>query len=162
MAETAIQEASRLRPDAGETHLARARYLYSVQDYDGALAEVKIAEPKLPNDSELFFTRALIERRRGRWEESTRNFERAFEREPRDANILRQASLSYAALGRYAEQKSAVDRALAIEPNDLDMKLERASVELDWKGDARPVCELIDSIRATNPAAVTQPRSKTP
>ena len=155
MAETAIQEASRLRPDAGETHLARARYLYSVQDYDGALAEVKIAEPKLPNDSELFFTRALIERRRGRWEESTRNFERAFEREPRDANILRQASLSYAALGRYAEQKSAVDRALAIEPNDLDMKLERASVELDWKGDARPVCELIDSIRATNPAAVT-------
>src|SRR5436305_1643455 len=37
--EAAIQAASRLRPDAGETHLARAGNLYSgYLDYDGALA----------------------------------------------------------------------------------------------------------------------------
>ena len=44
LAEAAIQAASRLRPDAGETHLARAWNLYwGYLDYDGALAELEVA-----------------------------------------------------------------------------------------------------------------------
>jgi tetratricopeptide (TPR) repeat protein len=40
-AEAALQAATRLRPDAGETHLARAQYLYyGLRDYAGALAEL--------------------------------------------------------------------------------------------------------------------------
>ena len=51
LAEAAIHAAARLRPDAGETHLARARNLYwGYWDYDGALAELKIAHQTLPND----------------------------------------------------------------------------------------------------------------
>ena len=46
------------------------------------------------------------------------------------------------------------DRVLAIEPNDLEAKAERAFVELDWKADTRPLHQLIDEIRATNPAAM--------
>ncbi|HJX82172.1 MAG TPA: FlgO family outer membrane protein, partial [Candidatus Udaeobacter sp.] len=43
-AEAAIQAAFRLRPDAGETHLARAQNLYrGYLDYDGALAELEVA-----------------------------------------------------------------------------------------------------------------------
>jgi hypothetical protein len=43
-AEAALQAASRLRPDAGETHLARGQNLYwGYRDYDGALAELKVA-----------------------------------------------------------------------------------------------------------------------
>jgi adenylate cyclase len=42
LAEAALQAATRLRPDAGETHLARAQYLYYGQrDYAGALAELE-------------------------------------------------------------------------------------------------------------------------
>src|SRR6266576_4399690 len=38
LAEAALQAATRLRPDAGETHLARAQYLYyGRRDYAGAL-----------------------------------------------------------------------------------------------------------------------------
>ncbi len=45
LAETAIQAAFRLRPDAGEVHLAHAENLYQGHlDYDGALAELEIAE----------------------------------------------------------------------------------------------------------------------
>ena len=41
LAEAALQAATRLRPDAAETHLARAQYLYyGLRDYAGALAEV--------------------------------------------------------------------------------------------------------------------------
>ena len=53
--EAAIQAAFRLRPDAGETHLARAVNLYgSYLDYDGALAELEVARRSLPNDPGLF------------------------------------------------------------------------------------------------------------
>ena len=46
LAEEAVQAASRLRPNAGETHLARAENLYQgYLDYDGALAELELARP---------------------------------------------------------------------------------------------------------------------
>ena len=42
LAEAAIESAFRLRPDAGEAHLARAEHLYrGHRDYDGALAELE-------------------------------------------------------------------------------------------------------------------------
>ena len=51
LAEAAVQAATRLRPDAAETHLARAQYLYfGLRDYAGALAELEIARRALPND----------------------------------------------------------------------------------------------------------------
>ena len=44
LAEAALQAVSRLRPDAGETHLARAWNLYwGYLDYDSALAELEVA-----------------------------------------------------------------------------------------------------------------------
>jgi tetratricopeptide (TPR) repeat protein len=46
-----------------------------------------------------------------------------------------------------------LDRALALEPNNLDLKAEREEVELNWKADPRPLHQLLDSIRATNPGA---------
>ncbi|PYJ49089.1 MAG: hypothetical protein DME85_00875, partial [Verrucomicrobia bacterium] len=82
-AEAAIQAAFRLRPDDGETHLARAWNLYHGHlDYDGALAELEVARQTLPNDSGLFETMGFVLRRQGHWEESTRSLERAFELDP--------------------------------------------------------------------------------
>ena len=48
------------------------------------------------------------------------------------------------------------DRMLTIEPNDLEAKAARAFVEVDWKADTGPLHQLIDEIRATNPAAMPQ------
>ena len=60
LAEAAIQAATRLRPDAGETHLARAQNLYwGYLDYDGALAELGVARQTLPNDSRVFELKGL-------------------------------------------------------------------------------------------------------
>src|SRR5437870_5945241 len=55
---------------------------------------------------------------------------------------------------RYAEQKSKLDRALTVAPNDVNLKADRAFVEVDWKADTGPLHQLIDEIRATDPAAV--------
>src|SRR5213082_455030 len=65
-AEAAVQAATRLRPDAGETHLARANYLYyGRRDYAGALAELESVRKTLPNDPRLFELTGYILRRRG-------------------------------------------------------------------------------------------------
>src|SRR6266571_4587928 len=146
--EEAVREAFRIRPNAGEAHRARAQHLYNVYlDYDGALAELEIARRSLPNDSRIFFRMGLIQRRQGRWEESMRNFERAIEIDPRNLNTLRNIGDSYGAARRYAERKAKFDRMLSIEPNNLEVKAERAFVEVNWKADTGPLHQIIDEIR---------------
>jgi TolB-like protein/Tfp pilus assembly protein PilF/tRNA A-37 threonylcarbamoyl transferase component Bud32/ribosomal protein L40E len=155
LAEAAVQEAFRIRPTAGEAHLARAHHLYKgYLDYDGALAELEVARRSLPNDSRILALIGFIQRRQGRWEESTRSLERAMELDPRNLSTLDQTGLSYGLVRRYAERKSKLDRMLTIEPNNLEVKAGRASVEVDWKADTRPLHQLIDEIRTTNPAAM--------
>ena len=157
LAETAIEAASRLRPNAGETHLARARNIYQgYLDYNGALAELELARQALPNDSRVFELMGYIQRRQpGRYEESTRTLERVLELDPRNVVVLGQiAAFNYPRSGRYTDAKSAWARLLAITPDDATAKASRAMVDLDWKGDTRPLHQMIDAIRATNPAAV--------
>ena len=153
-AEAAIEAAFRLHPDAGEVHLARAQNLYrGYLDYDGALAELEIAAKTLPNDAGVFELKGYIQRRQGKQEEAVRSLERAIDLDPRNSFMLQQIALSYRHLRRFAEEKSVLDRALAIDPNDLDNKLERAAVDFYWKADPRPLHQMVDSVRATNPSS---------
>ena len=157
LAEAAIEKAFRIRPNAGEAHLARAHHLYNgYLDYDGALAELEIARRSLPNDPRIFAVMGYIQRRQGRWEESMRNFERAIELDPRSLNTLGNIADSYANARRYAEQKSTLDRMLTIAPNDVEAKAARAFVEVDWKADTGPSHQVINEIRTTNPASMPQ------
>jgi TolB-like protein/Tfp pilus assembly protein PilF/predicted Ser/Thr protein kinase len=152
LAEAAIHAAFRLRPDAGEAHLAQAESLYQGKlDYQGALAELEIASQSLPNDPKVFELKGYIQRRQGKQEEALRNLERAVELDPRNALTLQQMALSYELVRRYPEAKLVWDRVLAIEPNDMESKIARALVEFNWKADTRPLHLLIDSIRSTNP-----------
>ncbi len=155
-AEAALQSAARLRPNAGETHLARARNLYwGYLDYDGALRELEIARHSLPGEDWIFSLKGYIERRQGRWEECIRDLERATEFDPRNVLTLQQLALTYEQLRRYAEEKSTFERILAFQPNDPVTRSLHAFVEFDSKADTRPLHEVIDSIRDKNPAALS-------
>ncbi len=154
-AESAIQAAFRLRPDSGEAHLARAENLYrGYLDYDGALAELELARQSLPNDPMVFELKGYIERRRGKQQDALQNLERAVDLDPRNFFTLQQIAASYDLLQRYADEATTLERALAIKPDDLNTKVARALMEVDWKADTRPLHRLIDEIRAKNPAAV--------
>jgi TolB-like protein/class 3 adenylate cyclase len=155
LADAAVEAASRLRPDAGETHLARGQNLYQgYLNYEGALTELEVARQTLPNDPRVFLWTGLIERRQGRWEESIRDLERGIELDPRNFFLLEQTAQSYQVLRRYAEEKATYDRVLAFEPNDAGTKAACAVVELNSKADTRPLHETIDSVQTTNPAAL--------
>jgi TolB-like protein/class 3 adenylate cyclase/Tfp pilus assembly protein PilF len=155
LAEAAVQAATRLRPDAAETHLARAQYLYyGRRDYAGALAELEIARRALPNDPRLFELTGYILRRRGQQEEGLRNLERAVELDPRNFFTLQQIAVSYQQLGRYAESIAALDRALAIVPDNVETRSARGLFYLFWKADTRPLHQTIDAILAQGPGAI--------
>jgi len=151
LAAAAIQSLRRLRPDAGETHLALARHLYwGYLDYDHARQEVTLAEQALPNNADAFVISAYIDRRQGRWEESTRNFEQASKLDPRNVVILQQLSLNYENLRRYSEMTAVLDRALMLAPNDVALRMQRAGVALNWRADPKPQHAAIQTILAEN------------
>jgi TolB-like protein/Tfp pilus assembly protein PilF len=156
MAKDAIDSAFRLKPDSGEAHLAQAVHLYrGYLDYDGALAELEIARRTLPNQARIFQLMGIIQRRQGHWEDSRRNLERAAELDPRDIRTLGPLSSDYARFRRYAEAKTWLTRAVAVaEPDDISMKLALPEWELIVNAEPRPLHQAIDSVRATNPAAV--------
>jgi serine/threonine-protein kinase len=156
MAEAAVQEAFRIRPNAGEAHYARAEHLYrGYRDFDGALAELEVARQTLPNHAPIFAMMGYIQRRQGRLEESRRSLERAVELDPRDIGVLEEVALSYRLVGRYTEAKPWATRAVAATgPYDVFARQYLAWWELDMAGDPRPLHQAIDSIRVTKPAAV--------
>jgi TolB-like protein/class 3 adenylate cyclase/Tfp pilus assembly protein PilF len=155
LAEAAVQAATRLRPDAAETHLARAQYLYNgLRDYAGALAELEIARRALPNDPRLFELTGYILRRRGQQEEGLRNLQRAVELDPRNFFTLQQIALSYQSLGRYGEAIAALDRASAIVPDNAETRANRELFYLCWKADTRLLHQTIDAILAQGPGAI--------
>ena len=154
LAEAAVQAATRLRPDAAETHLARSQYLYyGLRDYAGALAQLEIARRGLPNDPRLFEVTGYILRRRGQHEEGLQNLQRAVELDPRNFFTLQQIALSYQFLGRYVDSITALDRALAIMPDNLTRAF-RGLFYFCWKADTRSPLRTIDSILAQEPSAI--------
>jgi serine/threonine-protein kinase len=154
-AEAAVAAAFHLQPNAGEAHLARAEHLYrGYLNFDGALAELEIARKSLPNDPRVFELMGYIARRRGRQEEALRNLQRAVELDPRNFFTLQQIALSYLTLRQYADVAAVLDRALAIKPDDVDTKIVRAQVELDWKANTGPLHQALEEIRSKNAEAI--------
>jgi TolB-like protein/class 3 adenylate cyclase/Flp pilus assembly protein TadD len=155
MADAAIQSLARLLPDSGEEHLALAKHLYwGYHDYDRARKELGLAQKSLPNDPLSFEILGFIDRRQGRWAESTKNLERAVELDPQNPRVLQQISYSYYLLHRYADEERALDRAIAVTPKEAVLRASRAEVELDWHADARPLLSAIEAIAAEDPREV--------
>jgi TolB-like protein/Flp pilus assembly protein TadD len=164
LADAAIAAATRLRPNSGELHLLLAEHLYrGYLDYDHARAELALAQRTLPNNEAIFYWMALIDRRQGRWNESVRNYEKAMELDPRQTVYLRNTAFIYKLQRRFAEAAALLDRVLKLLPQDQTadeydrrgVRVERASIDLAWRADPRPLRVAIEAIVTENPAAAT-------
>ena len=77
LAKKYADRALELAPDAPEAHLARGYSLYyGARDYEGALREFAIAQRGLPNDAGVYLVIGAIQRRQGKWAESTANLKK--------------------------------------------------------------------------------------
>ncbi len=154
LANAAIQNAVRLQPEAGEVHLALARYAYyGFRDYDRARAELDIARSTLPNNVDVFYLTALVDRRQSRWAEAIRNFERAIALDPRNAKVVIEAAATDLMLRRYAEASQLFQRVLAISPDDNNARITLAFLPFFERADIRPARAALTAIVAQHPNA---------
>ncbi len=133
----ALEHAARLHPEAGEVHLTRGIILYwGSRNYAPALAELRLARRALPNEADVPYFMALIARRQGRWDASTRYLEEARTIDPRNAIILWDlARTNYFATKHYREAAATSESVLAWKPDAFDFHLARAKVDLASRGE---------------------------
>ena len=144
-------------------HISRARdiFITDTSIMTAPLAELEIARQTLPNDPRLFELKGYIERRRpgGNQEEALRNLERAIDLDPRNVLLLQDIAIELRLSSPlWPRKKQSWIARWRSSQMTSDLKAGRAFVELDWKADTRPLHQLIDAIRATNPVAMPECR----
>ena len=129
-------EALRLQPDLPEGHLALGfSYYYGDRDYERALAEFDIARRGLPNESQAYLAIGSIQRRQGKWTESTANLEKAAALDPKNINVLINLCFSYVALRNFETADKVIDRGIAASPESFQPRALKGFMKVLWKGD---------------------------
>jgi serine/threonine protein kinase/tetratricopeptide (TPR) repeat protein len=129
LGDAAVNEALRLRPDLPEAHLAAALHLFIVyRDYERARVQIAIAERALPNSPEVFWYRAAIDYRQGRYEEAIRGYERAAILDPRNMKLLLDQQNTYLCLRRFRQAERISDRLIELDPDEPSAKILKAYV----------------------------------
>jgi TolB-like protein/Tfp pilus assembly protein PilF len=136
LAKNYADQALTLAPDSPEAHLARGYSLYyGTQDFDAALAEFAIAQRSLPNDSQVYLVIGAIQRRQGKWKESTANLEKAAKLNPNDTWPLQNLFFNYQMQRDFAAAQRVIDRALAIDPKSFTLWELKAKLAIAESGD---------------------------
>jgi TolB-like protein/Flp pilus assembly protein TadD len=135
-ARTLAERAFQLQPDLPEAHLALGfSYYYGDNNYDAALKEFEIAQRGLPNESEVYLAIGAIQRRQGKWAESTANLEKAASLNPKDTWPLQNLAFNYQMQRNFHAANKTVDRALQINPAGIGLWDIKVKLALAEKGD---------------------------
>jgi len=135
-ARAAAEQALRLQPDLPEAHLALGFYhYYCERNYQEALNEFAIAKRSLPNDAGVYMAIGAIERRQGKWAQSTANLEKAASLSPKDAFVLVNLADNYHANKNFETADKIYDRAIEAAPESFGPRAQKAELAMDWKGD---------------------------
>ncbi len=85
-------------------------HYYIDRDYDAALNELAIARRGLPNDAGVYRAMAAIQRRQGKWDESSASYAKAVSLDPKDPILLENMGMNYLAVRDYATAARIFDR----------------------------------------------------
>src|SRR5213593_3139337 len=153
-ARTLAERALELQPDLPEAHLALGiSYYYGDNNYEAALKEFETAQRGLPNESEMYLYIAAIQRRQGKWADSTANFEKAASLNPKDTWALQNLSFNYQMARNFSKANETIDRALKLNPTAFEPWEVKAKLALSEKGDfsiAEKGFAAIKSMQLTN------------
>ncbi len=148
------EQALQLQPDLPEAHLAMGfSYYYGDNDYDAAQKEFEIARSGLPNESNVYLALGAIQRRQGKWAESTANLEKAVSLNPKDNLPLQNLATNYQDLRNFDAANKTIDRGLALDPTAFGLLELKSKLAIFEKGDfsvAEKAFEAVKSIPMTN------------
>src|SRR5262245_52242000 len=137
LAEAAVKAAVRLRPDSAEAHFAMADFLFRChRDYEGALKELALARPGLPNDTAFFILSGYINRRRNNWAQAEQDFSTAVALDPRNPNAYNLLADTYNLQRRHLLAAQVYDRVLAAGERTPIVFYRRASAIFNRSGDS--------------------------
>ncbi len=120
LARRAIDRATELAPDKPEVRLALGYYHYWVEmDYPRALEELAFAESRLPDHYEIHEGRGYVLRRQGRWQEAVASLQRAFDLNPRSADLAVEIADTHIWRRGYAEAARWCDESIALDPDQV-------------------------------------------
>jgi len=135
-ARTLAERALELQPDLPEAHLALGySYYYGDNNYDAALKEFEIAQRGLPNESDAYLAIGAIQRRQGKWAESTANIEKSASLNPKDSWPLQNLADNYQVLRNFDAANKTIDRGLNMNPNGVGLWEAKSKLAIAEKGD---------------------------
>jgi serine/threonine-protein kinase len=136
LARNALDAAVALAPDLPETHIALGYYHYYGQlDYEGALREFETALRRQPGNAELLQAIGYVERRQGRWEESTAHFVEGLRYDPRSGVRNFDIGDNYLMMRRFPEAEHYLNRAIVLSPDWPNPYVYKAWMYVSWQGD---------------------------
>jgi TolB-like protein/Flp pilus assembly protein TadD len=129
-------ESLRLQPDLPEGHLALGfSYYYGDRDYDRALSEFEIAKRDLPNEAQAYMAIGAIQRRQGKWTESTANLEKAVALDPKNGSFLLNLAYNYMATRNFEAADKTFDRGIEAAPASFGSRALKGELAISWNGD---------------------------
>lgn len=150
MAASAVNNAQRLAPEAGESLYAKSRFIYYVEhDFHAALAMLERAANVLPNNADVTLTRAYLYRRFGRWQEAYAQFVRTTELNPTDPAPYGLAAATATGLRWWDEADRMRARIFAKFPRAPNEAKVMAMMTLRLRGEVEAGNKLMDELHLT-------------
>lgn len=134
-AKTDLEIALKISPNSPEVKLEQAEQLFLLdRNYDEALAFLDEIKYQMPNNPYFFALRGYILRRKGKWEESIKEFQKAIILDPLNEEYYNGIVFSYLLMRRYPESLE-----FASKPNLLGLSWDNPFMRfltiIYWKGD---------------------------
>src|SRR5205814_1474688 len=90
--------------------------------------------------------RPRIQRRQGKWTESTANLERAAALDPKNTTVLINLCFSYVALRNFETADKVIDRGITASPDSFQPRALKGFMKVLWKGDLSAAKEVFSSV----------------
>jgi TolB-like protein/Tfp pilus assembly protein PilF len=143
------EQALQLQPDLPEAHLAMGfSQYYGDNDFEAALKEFQTAQRGLPNEAEAYLALGAIQRRLGKWPESTASLEKAATLNPKDSWVLQNLALNYQMLRDFDAANKTIDRGLQINPTGVGLLEIKSKLAIAEKGDLSVSEKAIQTVKS--------------
>ena len=143
------EQALQLQPDLPEAHLAMGfSQYYGDNDFEAALKEFQTAQRGLPNEAEAYLALGAIQRRLGKWPESTASLEKAATLNPKDSWVLQNLALNYQMLRDFDAANKTIDRGLQINPTGVGLLEIKSKLAIAEKGDLNVSEKAIQTVKS--------------
>ena len=114
------------------------------------LRELALAQKELPNDSDILFLVAMIERRQGKFAEARAKLEKVAAADPRNVRDVSEVATTELMLKDFPAALQVIDQILTWRPGDFELLTERASFHFLWTADLSLLDQLTTGDTAKN------------